>query len=151
MAELSIDKKKELAKQLYLSGVNSSQKEIAMLVGVTEATMSKWITNEKWKGLKENLLLTREEQLSGLYQWLKTINAHIGSKEPEQMRFPDKNESKIIKDLSDAINKLEVDLRVSEKIEVCKEIMAYLRHAVKFDESQRVAYLLNEFIKSLIR
>ncbi len=45
------DKEKRLAKELYLQG--KSQKEIAMLTGVTEKTISRWVTTGNWKTIRD--------------------------------------------------------------------------------------------------
>lgn len=61
---------KDLAKVLFVNdGV--SQKEIAERLKVTEKTVSKWAKEGNWEKLKTSLLVTKDNQLTGLYDQLQ--------------------------------------------------------------------------------
>lgn len=61
---------KDLAKVLFVNdGV--SQKEIAERLKVTEKTVGKWAKEGNWEKLKTSLLVTKDNQLTGLYDQLQ--------------------------------------------------------------------------------
>jgi predicted transcriptional regulator len=63
---------KDLAKVLFVNeGV--SQKEIADRLKVTEKTVSKWAKEGNWEKLKISLLVTKDNQLTGLYDQLQAV------------------------------------------------------------------------------
>lgn len=63
---------KDYAKILFVNE-NISQKEIAVRVKVTEKTLTKWITEGKWEGLKKSMLVTKDNQLTALYNQLEIM------------------------------------------------------------------------------
>lgn len=67
---------KDYAKVLFVNE-NVSQKEIAVRVKVTEKTLTKWITEGKWEGLKKSMLVTKDNQLIALYDQLETMTNEI--------------------------------------------------------------------------
>lgn len=80
MADLTNKQKKEWAGMLYLKE-NLTQQEIAEKVGVSRITVNKWIKAEMWEQRKAGLTLTREEQISLLYQQVAEINRGIKDRE----------------------------------------------------------------------
>lgn len=64
------ERKKGLAKVLFLQEKNISFKEIAERIEVSEKTIADWVKNEKWEGLRRNILLTRQEQLVMMQDFL---------------------------------------------------------------------------------
>lgn len=70
MAELNREQKKDYAKKLFLTEKGITQKEIAHRTGVTEATVCRWIAAENWETQRVSLLMTKDEQLSMMYQQL---------------------------------------------------------------------------------
>ena len=148
MAQLSTKQKKEWAKTIYLNE-HLTQKEIAEKVGVSTKTMSKWITAEKWETLKTSLTITREEQLANLYRQVAAINEAIATREADK-RYASSREADIINKLATAINKMETETGLSEVIGVCKKILTWLR-PVDPDKAKEMSYLLDSFIKDLLR
>lgn len=69
---------KEYAKFLFTEK-NSTQKEIAEKVGVTEKTLIKWIgeNDGEWKKLKKSLMTTKSNQINNLYEILERTNDEI--------------------------------------------------------------------------
>lgn len=60
---------RDLAKVLFVND-NVSQKEISERLKVTEKTVGKWVKEGDWEKLKISLLVTKDNQLTGLYNQL---------------------------------------------------------------------------------
>ena len=75
------DQERELAKILYTQQ-RMSQKDIALKVGVTEKTITKWKEAENWDKLKESLLITKDSQIRMLYTQLENKNQEIATRTP---------------------------------------------------------------------
>jgi DNA-binding XRE family transcriptional regulator len=67
---------KDFAKVLFVND-NVSQKEIASRLKVTEKTISKWIKEGDWDKLKVSMLVTKDNQLTGLYRQLENTMKEI--------------------------------------------------------------------------
>jgi transposase len=65
-------KAKETAKQIFLDGKQTS-KEIAQLVGVSERTLSKWVTEEKWREDRANRNVTPRELEADVVQIISAL------------------------------------------------------------------------------
>ena len=59
MTKAEMEKKKSLARSLYLAGME--QAEIADKVGVSRVTVSKWCTADGWKEARAAKQITRPE------------------------------------------------------------------------------------------
>jgi uncharacterized protein YjcR len=70
--ELSLSQKKEWAQLLFISN-QLLQKDIAVKVGVSEKTLSKWVNENKWDALRKSMLITKTEILRNLYDVLDKI------------------------------------------------------------------------------
>lgn len=66
---------KDYARRLFLDG--NTQKEIAQRLGRTEKTIGKWKEEGKWEDLRKSLLVTKDKQLTSLYNQLDRINKEI--------------------------------------------------------------------------
>ena len=150
MAQLTREQKKEYAKTLYLSEKGITQKEIASRTGVTEATICKWVKEEKWAELKTSLLATRGEQLALMYGQLQAANDAITNRE-EGPRFPSSKEADAILKLTTAIRNLELETSVADKMEVGKQFLGYIRQVVPLEQAKEVCRLFDAFIKSHIK
>ena len=67
---------KDLAKVLFVND-NISQKEIAERLKVTEKTVGKWVNEGGWDKLKVSLLVTKDNQLTTLYNQLQAATDEI--------------------------------------------------------------------------
>lgn len=149
MAELSRKQKQELAKLLYTRG-GFSQKEVAEKVGVTEATMSKWVNgDEKWDLLKTSITATREEQLRRLYMQLAEYNTAIESREKGQ-RYPSAKEADAMNKIAATIEKLERETGAVDILNVSKKMLDWLR---SFDlaKAQELSDLFDAFLKDNLK
>ena len=147
MAELTRAQKKEIAKALFLSDKAVTQKEVAKSIGVTEATVSKWATDDKWNELRDSLVLTRDEQLSRLYKQLKEFNDFIDNK-PEGARFPSSKEADALIKISRAIKDMEVELSISESLDVLKKFLDFIRPIATWEQAQQIRKLCDMYVKN---
>lgn len=61
---------RDLAKVLFVND-NVSQKEIALRLKISEKTVGKWVKDGGWEKLKVSMLITKDNQLTGLYKQLE--------------------------------------------------------------------------------
>lgn len=142
------EQKKELAKLLYLHET-LTQKEIAVRVGISEVTLSKWVNKESWESFKVSITITKEEQLKNLYRQLAALNDAIAARDKEA-RFATSTEADTISKLATAIDKMESDVGISDMVSVSKKFLTWLR---KFDlqKAQDITPLFDAFIKDNLR
>ncbi|WP_271783879.1 hypothetical protein [Aquimarina algiphila] len=69
-------REKEHAQILYVNE-RLTKKEVASRVGVTQKTIGGWAEKGNWDNLRKSLLVTKENQLSMLYDQLEWLNTHI--------------------------------------------------------------------------
>lgn len=74
-------KEKDYAKVLFV-GEKLDQKTIAVRVGVTEKTLSKWVNEGDWHKLRKSLLNTRQNMLCLLYDQLDWATNNIATRKP---------------------------------------------------------------------
>lgn len=143
------DEKKDHAKLIFLTE-NVTQKEIANRVKVREATISKWIRDERWEDYKISLTITKEEQIKSFYNQLREINEEIASRVFPEKNYPSASEADTITKLANAIAKMEGDVGVAEMISVIQKQLTWLR---KFDLplAQQLAPIFDAFIKDHLR
>ena len=67
---------KDLAKILFIND-NVSQKEKAGRLKLTEKTVGKWAKEGNWEKEKTSLLVTKESQITALYNQLQAVNDEI--------------------------------------------------------------------------
>ena len=72
MAEKSKrESQKEAAQSLFMNGM--TQKEIASIIGVTEATIGKWVKESKWDTMRASQKGSRTASLVNLYKILQKL------------------------------------------------------------------------------
>ncbi len=145
---LTNEQKKDWAKMLFLRE-NLMQKEIADKVGVSQKTMSAWVTRENWNQLRSSLIITKEEELRRIYMQINELNTYIFSRE-EGQRFANSKEADTLNKLAATARSLETDLSLSETIEVFKQ---FLNHIKKDDlaRAQEITRYCDDFIRHLLR
>ncbi len=150
MAEkLTIQQKKDWAKLLFTKEGINTQKELAARVGVSEKTIGKWIKDEAWEKLRTSLIMTKEEELSRLYDQLSELNTWITSK-PKGKRYADAKEADTLVKLSAAIRSLETDTSVSEVIQSATGFIKWLQTS-DLTKAQEIAQLFDAYIKTLLK
>lgn len=148
MANLTLEQKKDYARQLYLNDSSITQAEIAEKVGVSRVTLCKWVKDGKWQELQMSLLIGKEEQLARLYKQLRLLNDAIENK--ENQKFATSKEADAILKLTVAIKNLETEINIAEKMATGKEFLSFVRKTAGFDTSKEVAKLFDSFIKSCL-
>lgn len=148
MANLTLEQKKDYARQLYLNDSSITQAEIAEKVGVSKVTLCKWVKDGKWQELQMSLLVGKEEQLARLYKQLRLLNDAIENK--ENQKFATSKEADAILKLTVAIKNLETEINIAEKMATGKEFLSFVRKTAGFDTSKEVAKLFDSFIKSCL-
>lgn len=143
-----IERAKNHAKVLFTREGISTQKEIAERVGISEKTIGKWISEEKWDKLKRNFILTREQLMADWLDELAEINALIKN-QPAGSRFADSK-------LADVRTKLRKDIKEMETTASVREVIASLAGLLNFirknslGEAQALAKYVDAYIKSLL-
>lgn len=113
MSKAENEKKKELARALFLSGME--QAEIAEKVGVTRVTISRWCSADKWQEARAAKNITRPELVNKLLLTIdKLIDQVNASDDPNMMASLGDKLSK----LSATIEKLDKKANVVDAIEV---------------------------------
>jgi transposase len=147
-AALTRKQKEELAKMYYLQGF-TVQKDLAVKVGVSEKTISKWKNEGGWDKLVLNIPMVKNQQVQKLLSELEELNEFIETKE-EGLRFANSKEADIRRKLIADIKDLEGDASVSDVIGVA---MAFTKWVSKTDveKSREVGNLFDLFIKERLR
>lgn len=120
---------KDFAKVLFVND-NLTQKEIAIRLNITEKTIGKWVKDGEWEKMKKSILVTKDSQLSMLYDQLDFVNNYIKTRD---YKIATTKEADVISKLTSAIKKLETETNVGETIEVSKQL-------IQFTRSQDIAF-----------
>lgn len=148
MEKQTRQQRKDFAKTLYLSEREITQKEIAARVGVTEATVSKWVREEQWERLKTSVVGGREELLGWLHAQLNAIREAVSGR--KKNNFVSSREADTITKLTNAIKKLETETNIAHKVEVAQQFLVWLR-ANDPEKAMEFLPLFDAFIKESLR
>lgn len=137
---------REVAKVLFMQGY--TQKEIAGKIKVSEATISKWAGLDNWDNLKKNLVNSKSERLSELYDELAAFNKMIKSRDIA-LRFPNSKEAdvrrKLIRDIAD----LERKYNIGQTTVIARDFVTFCRD-IDFEFSQKANECFDLFINHQI-
>lgn len=150
MTDLTKEQKRDYAKTLYLTERGITQKEIAERTSVTEATVCSWIKKFGWDTMRTSLLTTKDEQLAMLYAQLAEANNAIANRDAGQ-RFASAKEADALLKLTAAINRLETETNIGDKMSIGREFLVYVRRVSNFEMSKEIGRLYNDFIKSILK
>lgn len=141
MKKEEIEKKKSLARTLYLSGME--QKEISDKIGISTVTVSKWSTEGKWKEARAAKNITRPELVNKLLLTIDKLIEQVNASEDAAMiaGLGDK-----LAKLSAVIEKLDKKANVVDAIEVFMAFSKWLEY-----RSQTDPELTPELIKAINR
>lgn len=129
----------DYAKTLFIDqGLN--QKEIALRLKVSQKTIGIWAKTGGWDKLKKSMLVTKDNQLTMLYDQLDFINNDIKNRD---FKIATAKEADTISKLTSAIKKLETETAIGDTVEICKQIIQFIRqqdiefanHLVKYCDS----------------
>lgn len=129
--------KKEHARMIFLN-FELPQKEIASKVGVTEATMSGWVNEGKWKEYKDTT-----------FKKDKIVNALLNKIEKLLDDPEEKSADKVVKYAS-AVNRLKPkDLEVNDAVVILEKMMQYMldnHQAEEYSFIMKLNKYQNEFV-----
>lgn len=137
---------REVAKVLFMQGY--TQKEIAAKITVSEQTISKWSKTDHWDNLKKNLVNSKTERLSELYDELMALNAMIKTRN-EGFRFPNSKEADIRRKLIRDIADLERKYNIGQTTVIARDFITFCRD-IDFDFSQKANEYFDLFINHQI-
>ena len=128
MTKAEIEKKKSLARSLFLSGME--QTEIAEKVDVSRVTISKWCTSEGWKEARAAKNVTRPELVNKLLLTIDTLITQVNSSDDPTLiaGLGDK-----LAKLSAVIEKLDKKANVVDAIEVFMAFSKWIEYRSKID------------------
>mgnify|MGYP000771154841 FL=1 len=128
MTKAEIEKKKSLARSLFLSGME--QTEIAEKVDVSRVTISKWCTSEGWKEARAAKNVTRPELVNKLLLTIDTLITQVNSSDDPTLiaGLGDK-----LAKLSAVIEKLDKKANVVDAIEVFMAFSKWIEYRSTID------------------
>ena len=128
MKKAEIERKKQLGRSLYLSGMELT--EIAEQVGVSRVSVSKWCSSGGWKEARAAKNITRPELVNKLLLTIDNLIESVNqSKDPT---FIGSLADKLSK-LSATIEKLDKKANVVDAIEVFMAFNKWLQYNSEFD------------------
>ena len=140
MTKAELEKKRDLARTLYLSG--KEQTEIAEMVGMSRVTISKWCAADGWKETRAAKTITRPELIKKLLLATNTLLDKVN--ESGDLALIDSLGDKLSK-LTAAIDKLDKSqANVVAAIEVFTAFSKYLEFRSRTDPEVTL-----EFIKKV--
>ena len=128
MTKAELDKKRSLARTLFLAGME--QTEIADKVGVSRVTISKWCVTDGWKEARAAKNITRPELVNKLLLTIDKLIEQVNSSEDPTMiaGLGDK-----LSKLSSVIEKLDKKANVVDAIEVFMAFSRWLEYRSQTD------------------
>lgn len=128
MTKAEIDKKKSIARSLYMAGME--QTEIADKVDVSRVTISKWCSSDGWKEARAAKSITRPELVNKLLLTIDTLITQVNdSKDPKLIAgLGDK-----LAKLSSVIEKLDKKANVVDAIDVFMAFSKWLEYRSQTD------------------
>ena len=128
MTKAEIEKKKSLARSLFLSGME--QTEIAEKADVSRVTISKWCTSEGWKEARAAKNVTRPELVNKLLLTIDTLITQVNSSDDPTLiaGLGDK-----LAKLSAVIEKLDKKANVVDAIEVFMAFSKWIEYRSTID------------------
>lgn len=128
MKKSEIERKKELGRALYLSGME--QREIAEKTGVSAVTVSKWCTSEGWKEARAARNITRPELVNKLLLTIDQLITSVNQSDDPTLigSLADK-----LSKLSAVVEKLDKKANVVDAIEVFMAFNRWIQDKANYD------------------
>lgn len=147
--KLTLKQKQEHAFLLFTRDNITVHKELSAKTNVSPKTISKWITDGSWDKYRQNMLLTREEQMQNLLNELSQLNEAIKLK-PEGFRYADSKEADVRRKLIKDIKDLETKASIAEHIGSLKSFIKWVT-PINYDKAKEITLLADSFIKDCLR
>ncbi len=147
MSQLNKKQQAEYAKTLYIKD-SLTQKEIAIKVGVTEATIRAWKEKGKWDDLRAIHTISKPEMIRAWYGQINEINIAISQRE-EGKRYASSKESDTLLKLAQAIKSLESELGISDLVNSFTQLIDFIKPQ-DLAKAKEIGEIVDSFIKSRI-
>lgn len=141
--------KQELAKNLYLKE-KLDQKVIAQRIGVTEKTISKWVTDNNWEKTRRNLLISKDALFNSYLDALDDLNKDI-AKRDEGKRYATSSEADIIVKYTAAIRSMETELCIADIVGAGTRFIKYLQSVCTTSQVTEFLSLWDAFVYQVIK
>jgi transposase len=138
------NEKRDYAQTLFLY-TDKSQQEIALAVGVSENTLSKWKQEGDWPTLKGAMTTTKPQLVRDLYQQISLIRESAKT-EDGKVRALNYKEAQSINMLSKAVENLDSKLDAGKYVQVMEEFVNWLFQAAP-KEAQNFLQYQDRFMK----
>ncbi|NOS94547.1 MAG: hypothetical protein HOP30_21765 [Cyclobacteriaceae bacterium] len=145
--EITIEEKKELAKILF-TREHLDQKVVAVRVNVSEKTISKWVTDGNWREMRRRLLLTKEAELTNLYEELEHLNTLIKT---NPTKHADSKQADIRIKLTSSIRDLETKLGIAEIVESGIRFIKHVQQVGTTEQVLEMSDLWNSFVQASMK
>jgi transcriptional regulator with XRE-family HTH domain len=146
MAQKKKTELRQVAKILFMQGFQ--QKEIAVKTGISAVSVNRWAKEDHWETLKKNLVNSKSERLSELYDELAALNAAIKN-QPEGQRYPDAKQAHsrrlLIRDIAD----LERKYNIGQTTTIARDFVMFCKD-IDFEFSQKANDYFDLFITNQI-
>lgn len=141
--------KRDHAFMLYTREGITVHKVLSDRTGASAHSISRWIKDEGWEKYRQNMLLTREEQMQNLLIELANLNESIKLK-AEGMRYADSKEADIRRKLIRDIKDLETKASIAEIIGTGKRIIQWLT-PIDLEKAKLITETFDSFIKDCLK
>lgn len=141
--------KEEHARLLFTRDGITSFKELSERTGATAKTISGWCKAGNWDKFRQNILLTRDEQMQNLLAELTELNEAIKLKKAGS-RYADSKEADIRRKLIRDIKDLSTKASVAEVIEACIRIVKWVSIS-DLDKAKELTGLFDAYIKDCLK
>ncbi|MDR3093650.1 MAG: DUF1804 family protein [Bacteroidales bacterium] len=140
--------RKKLALEMFLTG-KYQQKEIAVMLGVSQQSIVRWAKVGKWDTLRANISTTKESILSSWYAQLAELKSKIEERKQGERIATSKESDTMIK-IAAAIRKLETETGIAETVSVCTKLCEFVR-AYDVEKAREISDHFNAYIESLLK
>jgi transposase len=140
--------RKALAKKYYTSDGVTTQKELSERIGVSEKTIGKWISEEKWETDRAMEMQTKEAEKKRIVKQLTALNDMIEKRE-EGKRFPDSKEADTLVKLSTAISKFDTEINFKEIKDAYVKLINFARQE-NLEEAKVIMKWCDLLLKTLL-
>jgi hypothetical protein len=143
MTKKEINSKKELARLYYMQGEN--QKSVSLRTGVSEQTISRWATDEKWYVKRASVNITRPELINKTLLLINSILDKVNESDNPLEAFGDAADR--ISKLASTIEKLDKKTNLVTVMEVCSSFEKWLVVRSQYDKQITSEFILkvNEY------
>ena len=136
MTKAEIEKKKSLARSLFLSGME--QTEIAEKVDVSRVTISKWCTADGWKEARAAKNVTRPELVNKLLLTIDTLITQVN----------ESNDPALVAGLGDKLAKLSA---VIEKLDKKANVVDVIEVFMAFSKNVKISRYFSTMLFLIVR